>query len=298
MGIRSDFYAGADAALLRPLNSFGPQGAHLGTDFRQAYLSLRATGFKKRGIDFNLGRQNVPLGFETVTPPYRPGYSLGYFSLKYEVGSTAALSTLHPTEKLDLVTGVVMGYNTTFELRGRAPAYLTRALYRPNGDKGTQLIATVFSGPLPSPTTPGHLGRWQTISELQARRVWTSRLHQVFQVHYAVDVGDPATKRSSATQGAFVITAIRLNPKLFLNMREEWFADPHGVRNQLPGTYSEATLGLNFEPTPWLNFRPEIRGDFAGQKSFSASLNNVGRRNQLSITFDLILRCHVFGKTR
>ena len=289
-GFRTDFYAGSDAALLRPLNSFGPTSSHLGTDFRQAYLTLHTPGLNRRGIDFTLGRQNVPIGFETLMAPYRPMYSEGYFWIKYEVGSTAALAAIHPTGKLDAIGGVVLGYNTDFELRGRAPAYVARVLYRPKTDQGTQLIATVFTGPQPAPTTAGHLGLWQTVSELQARQVWSPRIHQVFQVHYVVDVRDAATQRASPTQGAFVLTMIKLKSRLFLNTREEWFSDPRGVRNEEPGTYSEAALGVNAELRNWLNFRPEIRGDFAAQPSFQASLGGTPRRNQLTVAFDLVVK--------
>jgi len=94
-GFRTDFYAGSDAALLRPLNSFGPQGTHVGTDFRQAYLSLHTPGINDRGVDWAFGRQNVPTGYETLMAPYRPIYSESYFWIKYEVGSTSALATIH-----------------------------------------------------------------------------------------------------------------------------------------------------------------------------------------------------------
>jgi hypothetical protein len=112
-----------------------------------------------------------------------------------------------------------MGYNTVFELRGRAPCYVARALYRPNLNKGTQLIATVYTGPQPFPVTPGRLGSWQTVVELQARHVWTPRMGQVVQVHYAADVNDPTTKRVSPNQGAYLLTAFKINPKLFINVR-------------------------------------------------------------------------------
>jgi hypothetical protein len=293
-GFRADFYAGSDAALLRPLNSFGPQGTHMGTDFRQAYLSFHTPGINDRGVDWAFGRQNVPTGYETLMAPYRPTYSESYFWIKYEVGSTSALATIHPTEKLDLIGGAVMGYNTVFELRGRAPSYVARALYRPNYNKDTQLIATVFTGPLPVAVTPGHLGSWQTVAELQARHVWTPHIGQVVQVHYAADVNDPTTKRVSPTQGAYLFTAFKVNPKLFINTRAEWFSDPRGVRNETPGTYSEATLGLNVAPVSWINFRPEVRGDFAGQRSYAASLGGPPRRNQLTVAFDVIVKFDVF----
>ncbi|MDT7817876.1 MAG: hypothetical protein QOJ42_7792 [Acidobacteriaceae bacterium] len=293
-GFRADFYAGSDAALLRPLNSFGPQGTHMGTDFRQAYLSLHTPGINDRGVDWTFGRQNVPIGYETLMGPYRPTYSESYFWIKYEVGSSSALATIHPTAKLDILGGTVMGYNTVFELRGRSPSYVARALYRPNFNKETQLIATVYTGPQPFAVTPGHLGSWQTIAELQARHVWTPHIGQVVQVHYSADVNDPTTKRVSPTQGAYLLTAFKVNPTFFINTRAEWFSDPHGVRNEKPGTYSEATLGLNFMPVNWINFRPEVRGDFAGQRSYASSLGGPPRRNQLTVAFDVIVKFDVF----
>ena len=293
-GFRADFYAGSDAALLRPLNSFGPQGTHLGMDFRQAYLSLHTPGINDRGIDWTFGRQNVPIGYETLMGPYGPTYSKSYFWIKYEVGSTSALATIHPVRKVDLIGGVVMGYNTVFTLRGRAPAYLARALYRPNYNKDTQLIATVFTGPQPFAATPGHVGSWQTAAELQARHVWTPHIGQVLQAHYAADVHDPTTSRVSGTQGAYLLTIFKISPKLFVNTRGEWFSDPQGVRNEMPGTYSEATLGVNLMPRNWIEFRPEIRGDFAGKRSLSASLGGSPRRNQLTVAFDVVLKFDAF----
>ena len=124
--------------------------------------------------------------------------------------------------------------------------------------------------------------------------MWTPHIGQVVQVHHATDVNDPTTQRVSPTQGVYLLTAFKINPKLFVNTCGEWFSDPHGVRNETPGTYSEATLGLNVMPVSWINFRPEVRGDFAGQKSYSASLDGPPRRNQLTVAFDVIVKFDVF----
>jgi hypothetical protein len=77
-GFRSDFYGGSDAALLRPLNNFGPQDKHMGTDFRQLFISAHMPVLSAKGIDLQLGRQNMPLGYETLMAPYRPLYSQTY----------------------------------------------------------------------------------------------------------------------------------------------------------------------------------------------------------------------------
>ena len=170
-GFRTDFYVGSDAALLRPRESFGPKSTRWGTDFRQAYLSIHIPG-SLRGTDLELGRINVPTGYETLMAPYRPIYSEGYFWIHYEVGSTSVQATLHPSARLDAVAGVVMGYNTIFTLRGSSPSYVGRLIYRPRGEKARQLFATVYTGPQPVSSQPGHVGSWQTISELQYREVW------------------------------------------------------------------------------------------------------------------------------
>jgi hypothetical protein len=95
-------------------------------------------------------------------------------------------------------------------------------------------------------------------------------------------------------QETYLLTAFKVKPTLFINTRAEWFSDPHGARNEKPGTYSEATLGLNFMPVNWINFRPEVRGDFAGQRSYAPSLGGPPRRNQLTVAFDVIVKFDVF----
>ena len=299
-GFRGDFYAGSDAALLRPLNGFGPGGPRWGTDFRQAYFSLHTPGVFQGGIDWNFGRINVPDGFETLMGPYRPIYSESYYWITYEVGSTALQATLHPTKRLSVVLGPVMGYNTVFILRGRAPSYVGRVIYTPEGRKAQQWVATVYTGPEPFVANKGHIGSWQTLAELEYRRVWTPRIAQVLQMHYAADASDPGNrKRSSGNKGASVFTGFKLLDTVYLNTRLEWFDDPHGIRIQTltPGTYSEATLGLSFLPKRWIDLRPEIRGDFAGQPSFGPVDARVRHRDQFSFGFELILKAHLIGST-
>lgn len=288
-GFRTDFYAGSDAALLRPRESFGPQGPRWGTDFRQAYISLRVPHPFAGGVEIDAGRINVPTGYETLMAPYRPIYSEGYFWIHYEVGSTAAIATMHPGERLTVLAGTVMGYNTVFTLRGRAPSYIGRLIYKTRGETARQWLATIYTGPEPFSSQPNHVGRWQTLAELQSRQVWTPRLAQVVQVHYAEDFGDPATGgHNTHTAGAFLITSYKVNSKLYLHSRLEWFSDTKGVRIAKAGTYSEATFGLGLFPLASIDVRPEIRGDFAGQPSFGA-VDQVNRhRNQLSFAVELV----------
>lgn len=143
--------------------------------------------------------------------------------------------------------------------------------------------------------TNGHIGSWQTLAELDTHQAWTERFSQLFELNYFADVGDPANgKRNSAAQGASILSAFILNRKMTLHTRAEWFADPHGSRTAVPGAYGEATAGVNIHPNLWLEFRPEVPGDFSGQRSFGPTDSNLRHRNQFSTGFELLFKGRFF----
>jgi hypothetical protein len=294
-GFRTDFYAGSDAALLRSQNHFGPDGKRWGTEVRQAYFKLHTPIMFREGIDWTAGKINIPTGVETTLSPYNQLYSRGYFWTHDGSSATALFATAHTNSQLDIVLGTTLGYNTSFILRGRAPGYLARFIYHPTTERKQQFIAMLYSGPKPLAAAANHVGTWQTLVELQAREVWTPRFNQAFDVGYFSDPHDPSNgQHNSGSQDAFVLTSYELNSVAALHTRLEWFADPHGARAAVPGTYSEATAGITLHPTPWLEFRPEIRGDFSGQRSFGAAASTVRHRNELSAGFELLLKGRLF----
>jgi hypothetical protein len=294
-GFRVDFYAGSDAALLRSQDHFGPDSARWGTEARQAYVKLHAPIVFREGIDWTAGKINIPTGLETTLSPYNQLYSRGYFWIHDASSGTALFATAHADPHLDIVLGTTMGYNTSFILRGRAPSYLAKVLYHPATERKQQFIATVYTGPKPLAAAAGHAGTWQTLSELQAREIWTPRLNQVFDVSYFSDLHDPANGRhNSGSQDAFVLTSYELNRIAALHMRVEWFTDPHGSRAKIPGTYGGSTAGIAVHPKAWVEVRPEIRGDFSGQQSFGAASSTLRHRNQLSAGFELLLKGRLF----
>lgn len=190
-----------------------------GTDFRQLYLSLHMPLLSEGGVDLQLGRQNVPIGYETLMAPYRPMYSDTYFWIHFQVGSTSATATWHATDDLDLLRGVILGYNTFFNLRGDSPCYLAKAIYSMGPEKQTKVSAAVYTGPEPFPVANGHLGSWQTGAGAQVIHNWCPRLTQEFLAYGAWDFNDPAVNRTSPTYGAFTILTYHLNQHLDLNGR-------------------------------------------------------------------------------
>jgi hypothetical protein len=294
-GFRSDFYAGSDAALLRSLDHFGPGGPRFGTEVREAYAMVHTPGIFGRDIDWSAGRINYPTGAETVFGSYQKLYSRGYYWIHAETSGTGLFATTHVSPQVDVIAGTTMGYNTSFILRGRAPDYLLSTVFHPATQRKQQLSATVYSGPRPIAATATHAGNWQTLAELQAREAWSGRFSQVYQVSYITDTRDPGNRNhTSQTHGAMVLSSYELSRTIALNTRLEYFADPRGTRIGIPGTYGEATAGVAFHPKTWMEFRPEVRGDFSGQQSFGPADSSQRHRNEFSSGFELLFKGKLF----
>ena len=61
----------------------------------------------------------------------------------------------------------------------------------------------------------------------------------------------------------YTIGLFHVTNTLDINGRAEWFDDAKGTRTGIETNYAEVTGGINWHPLRWLEFRPEIRGDFA-----------------------------------
>ncbi len=261
-GSRIEFYMGGDAAMLHPLDGFGPsQTPRFGYDFRQAYFSIHAPVLTERGVDIKLGRQYVPMGYDTTMAPYRPMYSQAYVWLYSQNGATTgAIATFHIDPRLDVIGGATLGVNSLFNFPGRAPAYIARAIYWLQDSERTKLIGTYYSGPQPIAAASGHVGRWQTEVELQLIHDVNRRLTLVSETNLGWDTRDPANKlRTSKWYGTYGMGIIHVHRLLDVNTRAEWFDDHDGSRIGTRSTYGETSAGVNFMPTRVVNFRPEVR---------------------------------------
>ena len=292
-GFRSEFYMGADAALLHPVNGFGPSdNQRFSTDFRQAYFSFHAPVLTKGGIDLKLGRQYVPLGYETTMAPYRPLYSLAYaWSYSQNGATTGAIATIHASPKVDLIGGVTLCVNSLFEFRGRAPCYVARGLYWLGSKKRTKLIGTFYTGPRPIAAAKGHIGKWQSEAELQLIHNVNRRLTLVSETNAGWDSRDPANNlHTSKWYGTYGIGILHAHRLLDLNSRAEWFKDVDGSRIGTPGSYSEITVGPNYMPTRMVNFRPEVRWDVASNAVFGSAGAQNPKSHQWTYALEMLVK--------
>jgi hypothetical protein len=292
-GFRSEFYMGADAALLHPVNGFGPSDdQRFSTDFRQAYFSFHAPILTDGGVDFKLGRQYVPLGYETTMAPYRPMYSLAYAWIYSQNGATTgAIATIHVSPKLDVIGGATLCVNSLFEFRGRAPCYIARGLYWLGSKKRTKLVGTFYTGPQPIAAAKGHIGRWQSETELQLIHNVNRRLTLVSETNAGWDTRDSANNlRTSIWYGTYGMGIVHVHRELDLNSRMEWFDDKDGSRIGTRGNYGEITVGPSFMPMRTINFRPEVRWDVASNPVFGSALTQNPKSHQWTAAIEMLVK--------
>lgn len=291
-GFRGEFYIGADAALLRPANGFGPRDKRFGTDFRQAYVSFHAPVLTEGGIDFKFGRQYVPLGYESAMAPYRPMYSLSYAWLYSENGATTGgTATFHVSPQLDLIAGVTLGVNSLFDVQGDSPSYIFRGLYFLNPEKRTKLVGTLYTGSRPITSAAGHMGDWKTILELQLIHDVSRRLTLVSESNMGWENNDPGNdNQMSQWYGTYGMAIVHVHRLVDVNFRAEWFDDLDGSRIGTRAHYFELTGGLNIMPKPWLNFRPEIRWDSATKSVFGPADQTSRRKDQWTAAIEMLIK--------
>ena len=291
-GFRAEFYMGADAALLRPVDGFGPKTPRFGTDFRQLYFSIHTPVLTDGGIDFKFGRQYVPLGYETTMAPYRPMYSESYAWIYSQNGATTgAIATIHVNPRLDVIGGVTLGVNSLFDFRGRAPCYIARAVYWLQNDKRTKLVGTYYTGPRPIAAATGHIGQWQTEVELQAVNDVNRRLTLVSETNLGWDTRDPANKlHTSQWYGTYGMGIVHVHRLLDVNTRAEWFDDVDGSRIGTRANYGELTTGVNFMPMRSVKFRPEVRWDTASNPVFGPVGSAKLQSHQWTFAFDAMVK--------
>jgi hypothetical protein len=291
-GFRTEFYMGADPALLRPLDGFGPQGPRFGTDFRQAYFSFHAPILTSGGVDVKLGRQYTPLGYETTMAPYRPMYSEAYAWIYSQNGATTgAIATFHVAPRLDVIGGVTLGVNSLFDYRGRAPCYIARGVYWLDSARRTKLVGTFYTGPQPIAAAKGHIGKWQSEVEVQLVHDVNRRLTLVSETNLGWDARDPANKlHPSKWVGTYGMAIIHAHRLLDVNSRAEWFDDVNGSRIGKRANFGEITTGVNFMPTQFVNFRPEVRWDGADSPVFGPTTASHLQSHQWTYALEMLVK--------
>lgn len=271
LGFNIRYFAGADAAIGQPKGGIGDSSGN-NTRFDQDFRDLNVTAhlpiLTEGGVDIKVGRMNSIIGYNGFLSPYRPFYSSDYqFFYSQDGAFTGALANFHVNDRLDVWHGITMGANTFFTMRSNnSLCYIGQINYWTSDEKRTRLTASVYTGENSVFAAPGMAGTFATTAELRVQHAWTERFTQVVQSNMGWDTNTPVG--TGEWYGLYTVCIYHLTPTVDTLGRVEWFDDVNGTRTGFATNYSELTLGVNWHPYSFLEFRPEIRGDFAGENAF------------------------------
>lgn len=284
IGFNVRYFAGADAALGAPKGGIGfpPSNPRFGQDFRDLYLSAHLPVLTEGGVDFKIGRMNTIIGYNGFLAPYRPFYSSDYqFFYAQDGAFTGFLTDWHVNDRLDIWNGMTLGANTFFVNRSaNSYCYIGQINYWLQEEKRTRLTGSVYAGPDAIFAAPGLNGDFVTMVELRLQHTWSERFTQIVQNNMGWDANTP--RGTGTFYGLYTIGIFHLTPQIDTNFRAEWFDDVQGTRTGFATNYTAVTLGLNWHPIDYVEFRPEIRGDFAGAPAYGGGGNAGGNYSQLT----------------
>ncbi len=283
-GFNIRYFAGADAATGQPKGGIDdpPGNPRFGQDFRDLYLSAHLPILTEGGMNVKVGRMNTIIGWNGFLAPWRPFYSSDYqFFYSQDGAFTGALTQLIVSDQLDVWNGVTLGANTFFDMRSPGSVcYIGQVNYWLTKEKKTRATASVYAGKNAIFAAPGLGGDFDTIVELRLQHWWTQRFFQVVQSNMGWASDTPVG--TGSWYGLYTAFIYNLTHKWDLMARAEWFNDTKGTRTGFGTNYSEVTLGVNWHPNSYLEIRPEIRGDFAGERAFGGGSRGPREYSQLT----------------
>jgi len=293
-GFNVIYFGGSDAAVINPtrgwINNPDPRFSQMFTDLNlTAHLPILTDG----GVDVKAGRQTSVLGPMGALGWQRwfGSSDYGWFNLE-EGRFTGVTANWHITKQLSWYNGFELGWGTFFAQIGNDVDYITQIVYwlDPEANR-TKTWLTVLTGP-----TSVDSNKVTTVVETGFSNHWTERFYQVvnFQMVYAngpVNAPVPLGYLERAWT-VYTYPGYHLTSTLDLITRFEYYKDVDG-RNYAGGygvahtDYFEMTYGVDYHPTKWLQFRPEIRYDHASNPNFG---QNHDDRDQLTLATNVLIK--------
>ena len=283
-GFNVRYFAGANAATGQPKGGIDdpPGDPRFSQDFRDLYLSAHLPILTEGGMNVKVGRMNTIIGWNGFLAPWRPFYSSDYqFFYSQDGAFTGFLTQLIVSDQLDVWNGMTLGANTFFDMRSPGSiCYIGQVNYWLTTEKKTRATASVYCGKNAIFAAPGLGGDFDTIVELRLQHAWSERFTQVVQSNMGWASDTPVG--TGSWYGLYTVGIFHLNTCWDVIGRAEWFNDTKGTRTGFGTNYAEVTLGANWHPTRFMEIRPEIRGDFAGDRAFGGG--NGGPRDYSQLT--------------
>jgi hypothetical protein len=293
-GFNSIFIAGSDAAFLGPsAGGWANTNPRFGAQWTDLNVTAHMPILTEGGVDVKIGRQTTILGPMGALPWQRPFTSSDYAWYNMEEGRYTGVSSIwHINKWLHWYNGLEFGgWGVFFDMPVHSVDYITNLTYWLDEDaKDTKVWTTLLTGPT------GHFSSGSTtVLELGASHNWNEYVYQILDTqmvwsHAPVFAAVPPGYNERAYD-VYTVLGVHINKCVDVNTRFEIYWDIDG--GGYPGgfgiphnTYFEMTYGINYHPTKWLQFRPEVRYDHATHPAFG---RDESYRSQLSVAFELFL---------
>ena len=294
-GFNAIFIGGADASFLGPTaGGWANTDPRFGSQFTDLNATFHLPILTDGGVDLKIGRQTTCLGPQGALPFQRYFDSSDYAWYNLEEGRYTGVSANWIISKqLSWYNGIeIGGWGVFFDDPSHGVNYLGQVNYWLDKEaKETKVWFTVLTGPTGF-TNDGNT----TAVEVGVQENWNKCVYQIvdFQMNYskAPLFFTPPPGYQERAYDVYTILGRHLTTCLDVNTRFEWYDDVDGGGYPggfgIPDTkYFETTLGLDWHPNKWLQFRPEIRYDHATNDAFG-SLED--KKNQLSIAADVLIK--------
>jgi hypothetical protein len=293
-GFNALFLAGSDGSFLTPTaGGWRNTDPRFGASFTDLNVTAHLPILTEGGVDVKGGRQTTVLGPMGAIAWQRYFDSSDYAWYNLEEGRYTGISAdWHISKWLSWYNGIEFGWGTFYDEIGPAPQYITQINYWLDEEaKNTKVWLTVLTGPTGKFST-GNTTTW----ELGIQHNWNKYVYQIIDTQNCyskapIFQGVPHTYQERAYD-VYTYLGTHLSTCLDLNSRFEWYKDVDGGFYPggfgVPNTdYFEVTLGFDYHPVKWVQFRPEIRYDYATHDNFGPQND---KKNQLSIATELLLK--------
>ena len=276
---RNEFQLGGRVALIAPGYDYkytlarglwNGQNSRHGFDSVYAYAEAFVPGVGPNGTTFRVGRWATSIGWEMIEAVATPFVTRSYNFTANPYTHTGIQATTELSRSVVMYHGLVTGADVAFD--PAATLGYVGGIKWTATDGADTVAANVFV------TGEGFDDRESFQHYDSYNVVWTHVLTDDWTCTFDATLGrapdtDPlgvAAGRAAQWYGVAGYLAHPLVDHLTLNLRGECFRDDDGVRTGTAGNYLAVTVGVQYEPTPWLWLRPFARYDDGGDAAFEA----------------------------
>ncbi len=249
--------------------------------FPQAYVEVYAP--LGNGLTAKLGHFYTIIGYEVVTSPDNFFYSHA-FTMNYgePFTHTGALLTYQINDNWSVTGGAVDGWDN-FRNNGGDWSFLGGVNWSSDDEK-TALAVSLISGENGNDS----IGQNTTMYSVVLSHDFNNRLHYVFQHDLGVIEDGNAPGDDADWYGINQYLTYDINDQLATGLRAEWFSDRGGRINSFGANYYAISAGVNYAPTAWIKFRPEVRYDWADTNGAGTAFGG-NKNEQVQVAMDMIV---------